>query len=356
MISANDFDYSLPDSLIANEPLPERTSSRLLVLDRTSGKIAHHHFADLPSLLKTGDVLVRNQTKVFPARIFAEKTSGKSVELLLLHPVVGTGTQWQCLTKPGVKPGEALRLTPKVTATNLSETKSYTKVFEFSCSTDELFSLLEKHGQTPLPPYIHNQTPENIRRRQYQTTYAQTVGSAAAPTAGLHFTPALDQALTAAGIAIAPITLHVGLGTFAPLRDESFASKSLHSEWYELSSETATIINQAKQSGRRIVAIGTTTVRTLESAAMKHWPLQPHTGETTLFIYPPYSFQVVDAMVTNFHLPKSSLLALVSAFVTQPNGPETFHSFAQSSIGTAYQTAITERYRFFSFGDAMLIL
>lgn len=355
MLSINQFDYTLPPSLISHAPLTKRTASRLLSVDRTSQKITHHHFSDLAALLQPGDVLIRNETKVIPARLFGQRKSGKNIELLLISPVDDSGVKWKCLTKPGLNQNEKILFDSEIEAINTSPKDSYVKEVEFGCSKTELRTFFLKNGHTPLPPYISNQSNELLLRKQYQTTYAKHEGSVAAPTAGLHFTKELDKELALRDISILPITLHVGLGTFAPLRETVFAEKQLHAEWFSVSDMTAQQINQAKQEKRRIIAVGTTSARTLESCTNSKGLIEPKTSETTLFIFPPYKFRSVDGLITNFHLPKSSLLTLVSAFVSAPNTPENFTSFNKSLIGKSYQTAISEQYRFYSFGDAMLI-
>ncbi len=356
MLSVQQFDYPLPSHLIAHAPLENRATSRLLVLNRATQKLTHLHFSDLASLLKPGDVLVRNETKVFPARLYGQLQSGKKIEVLLLNPLDDTGILWRCLTKPGITENEILNFNSEITAINHSSKQSYVKEIEFLCSKIELRAYISKNGHTPLPPYITNQSSEDLLRKQYQTMYAKHEGSVAAPTAGLHFTTELDQALTQRGVALVSITLHVGLGTFSPLKDHSFVDQQLHTEWFTVSPEAAEQINQAKKQHRRIIVVGTTTARTLESCTNSQGYLESKSGETSLFIFPPYKFQSVDALITNFHLPKSSLLTLVSAFVSAPNTSEMFTSFGESLIGRSYQVAIAENYRFYSFGDAMLII
>lgn len=356
MLSVQQFDYPLPSNLIAHAPLEKRSTSRLLVLDRATQKLTHLHFSDLASLLKPGDVLVRNETKVFPARLFGQLQAGKAIEVLLLNPVDASGTLWQCLTKPGITEHEIINFDSEITAINRSPKPSYVKEIEFLCSKAELRAYILKHGHTPLPPYIANQSSEELLRKQYQTMYAKHEGSVAAPTAGLHFTTELDRALSLRGVSLVSIILHVGLGTFSPLKEHSFVDNQLHSEWFSVSPESAGQINQAKKEHRRIIVVGTTTARTLESCTNSQGYLEPQSGETSLFIFPPYSFRSTTALITNFHLPKSSLLTLVSAFVSAPNTSEMFTSFGESMIGKSYQAAIDENYRFYSFGDAMLII
>lgn len=358
MFSIDQFNYDLPSELIAQTPAEPRDSSRLLVLHRTTGTISHHHFYDLPSFLGANDVLVRNNTKVIPARIFGRKATGGACEILLLQQqrFTSTGTVWECLTKPGLKLGQVISFAHSSLTATCVEITGYTRILEFNQNKEAFFSSLETLGHTPLPPYIHWSEGDEMHLRQlYQTTFAKVAGSAAAPTAGLHFTPDLDEKLRAQGVQIEEVTLHVGLGTFLPLQLEQLHSGQLHHEWFEVSSATAARLNKAKKAGKRIISVGTTSTRTLESCA-QNGALVAQAGETTLFIQPGFKFQCVDAQITNFHLPKSSLLLLVSAFASRPNTVHEFMDFAHSSVGRAYQEAIKKEYRFFSFGDGMLIV
>lgn len=355
MTGINSFDYQLPPKHIAHQPAEPRSSSKLMQVDRATGEIKHWHFSDLPTLLQPGDVLVRNDTKVLPARLFGKLESGKQIEVLLIHPNQSSQDEWFCLTKPGVKQDQTIIFDDELQATNRSDKNSYSKILRFSLEGKALKQKIDDIGHTPLPPYINPISSEKTIRRQYQTTYAKFTGSVAAPTAGLHFTPDLDEELRRMGVEIVSVTLHVGLGTFMPLREHSFEEKQLHEEYFSLDEASANAINKAKAEGRRIIAVGTTAVRTLESCVDEAGLLQARTGETRLFIFPPFQFRVVDAMITNFHLPKSSLLALVSAFVSQPNTTHNFTSFSESIIGESYQVAMNQNYRFYSFGDAMLI-
>lgn len=352
-----DFVYPLPTELIAHEPLQQRDTSRLLRYQRQTHRSTHHHFTDLPNFLQPGDLLVRNNSKVIPARLTGTKASGGNVEVLLNSPVATSPYQWQCLVKPGLKAGQMVSFAPQLQATSHgSQPNSVLTILEFNQDRTALLRSLESIGHVPLPHYIHSQLPEKQLKERYQTYYAQPPGSVAAPTAGLHFSPAIDQALTARGIDIAEITLHVGYGTFAPLKPEVFATNQLHYESFSMHPDVAEQIKTAKIGKRRIIAVGTTTVRTLESCwdvVTQDW--RRIEGETNLLIAPPYSFGIIDALITNFHLPKSSLLALISAFTTTPQTNEIFSTFDQSQIGAVYQLAIAEQYRFFSFGDAMLI-
>ena len=349
-MKTSDFDYNLPEELIAQTPLKDRASSRLLVVNRKEQSLKDCHFHDIINYLNPGDALVLNETKVLPARIYGvkEETHG-FVELLLLKDL-GNDT-WECLARPqkrlktGVKvyfgaenpkePEHSATLIATVLDT-LDEGITHVK-FAYS---GIFLEILERIGTMPLPPYIHEQLADQSR---YQTIYAKNLGSAAAPTAGLHFTPELLQKIEDKGIKIIKITLHVGLGTFRPVQVEDVKNHKMHTESYEISQEAAEKINAVKQSGGRIIAVGTTTVRTLETVAGKYNTIKADQGETDIFIYPGYQFKAVNALITNFHLPKSTLLMLVSAFSSK------------ELIEKAYRHAVAEKYRFFSFGDAMFI-
>ncbi len=341
-MKTSDFDYDLPPEFIAQTPVEPRDSSKLLVVNRQAGKIQKHtHFRNLGEFLNPGDLLVINQTRVIPARLFARKIpTGGKVELLLLKRLE-TQT-WECLVGgKGLVVGKRVQLNEGPAAEMIKTLGGARRLIRFD---EPLRMVLDDIGQMPLPPYIHEKLTEPDR---YQTVYAQDAGSAAAPTAGLHFTPGLMAQLKSQRIKIATVTLHVGLDTFAPVSEADPLEHEIHTEWCQLSSETAEIINQTKAQGGRVVAVGTTSVRTLESAASpstSHHPLStPFEGPTDLFILPGYEFKVVDAIITNFHLPKSTLIMLVSAFLGREN------------TLAAYETAKEEHYRFYSFGDAMLI-
>ncbi len=322
--------FKLPENLIAQSPAIPRDSSRLMVIDKKSGKISHHVFRDLPLLLTPNDVLVFNDTRVFPARLHGQKNTGGKVEILLLKQ---TGKSlWEVISHPGLKPGQTITFLHGVQATVINP-----NLVEFNKS-----SLLRIIGETPLPPYIHSHQIESKLRRQYQTVYAKHEGSAAAPTAGLHFTPRLLSALKKRSIQMENLTLHVGLGTFKPPTPEQISAGILHTERFTLSADTANRLNSAKTSGKRIVAVGTTTTRVLETCSDSHGVLHPKSGETNIFIKPPYQFKFVDKLITNFHTPESSLIMLVAAFSTP------------DIVKNAYRKAIALRYRFFSFGDATL--
>jgi len=344
-MKTSDFNYNLPESSIAQIPLEPRDSSRLLVLHRETGKIEHRIFREIGDYVRQGDLLVLNQTRVIPARIYARKETGGRVELLLLrrHDEV----TWEALVGgKGLRVGKSLKVENGPEAEIVELLDGSERLIKFSEPIEPYFSNV---GNVPLPPYIHEKLNDPER---YQTVYARQPGSAAAPTAGLHFTPRLIEELQARGVKIAYVTLHVGLDTFAPVNEENPQEHKIHSEWCELSQETADLINQTKQAGGRVIAVGTTSVRTLESASryskvensMTEYRISSFVGPTSLYILPGYTFRVADAMITNFHLPKSTLLMLVSAFA------------GREKILETYETAIREGYRFYSFGDAMLIL
>lgn len=365
------YDYPLDEKQIANEPVFPRDHSKLLLLNRHSGEIADRHFYDLWEILTPNDVLVLNETKVFAARILGKKRSGGKVELLLIKQ---EGTDlFSAISKPGLKNGQQLFFPRRelqhqafdlANDLNLEDFLQAQVVWrdpdsakikvQFNLSGVELLNEIDRCGLTPLPPYIKPTQSEEQIKDEYQTVYAKNLGSAAAPTAGLHFTDDLLTKLIGKGVQIEKVTLHVGLGTFAKLTSENLQDKTLHSEYYEISQEVATRLNEAKQKGRRIIAVGTTSTRSLESAVVNGF-LQARAEETKIFIDPPYKFQFVDALLTNFHLPKSSLLMLVSAFCSAPNTKSEFTSFLETTVGLAYSHALQNDYRFFSFGDAMFI-
>lgn len=340
-MKTSDFDYFLPENLIAQTPVYPRDTSRMLVFDREKDEIHHKHFYDIVDYLKEGDVLVRNNTKVLPARTFAYTPNGGKVEVLLLKRF--NLTEWEVLVKPGkkAKPGAKLVISNELSLEVLSTIEEsgsrrikfiYDGVFE---------DIISRVGEMPLPPYITEKLKDQGR---YQTVYAKVDGSAAAPTAGLHFTDELIEKIKAKGVEIVDVLLHVGLGTFRPVKTEDILSHHMHSEYFEVSEYAAERINKAKSEGRRVIAVGTTSVRTLESAADENGFVKAVKADTEIFIYPPYKFKCVDALITNFHLPKSTLLMLVSSLSTRERTLE------------IYNTAVKEKYRFFSFGDSMLIL
>ena len=339
-MKTSDFDYELPEELIAQTPISPRDHSRLLVYDRETRKAEHRHFYDIADYLKKGDVLVINETKVIPARLYGKKRgTGTDFEFLLLKRL--NLTTWDVIMRPGkrLKPGGYVDFGDDLCAQLVS--KKEDGVCEVRFEYEGVFEeLLDRYGNMPLPPYITEKLEEKER---YQTVYAREDGSAAAPTAGLHFTPELLQKLEGMGVIIVKVLLHVGLGTFRPMKEETVEQHVMHSEYYSVSEQAAETVNAAKREGRRVVAVGTTSVRTLESAA-KDGKLLAGSGDTDIFIYPGYRFQMVDALITNFHLPKSTLIMLVSAFCGR-----------EETLGI-YREAVEKRYRFFSFGDAMLIV
>ncbi len=343
--SLSSYDYSLPEELIAQSPAEKRDESRLLVLDRKTGEIKDEpHFYEIKHYLKKGDVLVRNNTKVIPARLFGEKKETHAhVEVLLLHELEGRKDEWECLVGNAktVKLGTIISFgaADELIATCLEVKEEGIRVFRFSYQGIFL-EVLERLGKMPLPPYIHKQLGDNSR---YQTVYAKVEGSAAAPTAGFHFTNELIEELEEMGVEVLDVTLHVGLGTFRPVKSDDIREHDMHSEYYQMSEKTASRLNLAKKEKRRIIAVGTTSTRTLETIYKKYGQFKECYGDTNLFIYPGFKYEAIDALITNFHLPKSTLVMLVSAFSTREN------------ILNAYNHAVKERYRFFSFGDSMFI-
>ena len=340
-MNVKDYDYDLPEELIAQDPLEDRSSSRLMVLDRQTGDVEHRHFTDILEYLHPGDCLVINNTKVIPARLFGVKEDTQAkIEVLLLKRK--ENDIWETLVKPGkkAKPGTKLVFGDGLlTAEVVDVVEEGNRLIQFHY--DGIFEeILDQLGQMPLPPYITHQLKDKNR---YQTVYAKYEGSAAAPTAGLHFTKELLQKVKDMGVDIAEVTLHVGLGTFRPVKVENVLDHHMHSEFYMVSQEAADKINRAKESGHRVIAVGTTSTRTLEAAADENGRLHETSGWTEIFIYPGYQFKVIDALITNFHLPQSTLVMLVSALA------------GREHVLHAYEIAVKERYRFFSFGDAMLI-
>ena len=336
----SDFYYELPPELIAQTPAEPRDSSRLLVYNRAADKVEHRIFRDITDYLKTGDVLVINSTKVLPARLYAHTENGGAVEILLLKRL--EKDKWEVLCKPGKKctVGKSFKICDKLSFTVEGVTDSGERIINFTYN-GVFENILEEVGSMPLPPYIKEKLKDKNR---YQTVYAKTDGSAAAPTAGLHFTPELLNKIRDMGVEIVEVLLHVGLGTFRPVKEDIITDHKMHGEHYEVTEQAAAAINKAKAEGRRIVAVGTTSVRTLESATDDDGILKAGSGETHIFIYPPYKFKCVDALITNFHLPESTLVMLVAALV------------GREKILELYKIAVGERYRFFSFGDAMLII
>lgn len=340
-LNKKDFYYDLPKELIAQTPVSPRDSARLLCYDRKTGQIDHKRFFDLPHILKKGDLLVINTTKVLPARIFGEKEqTGAKIEFLL-HKRINL-TDWQIICRPSkrLKIGTRVKFSDELTAVILENLSDGGKIarFEFNGVFEEI---LNKIGEMPLPPYIHTKLEDKDR---YQTVYAKVDGSSAAPTAGLHFTPRLMDELSQMGVEFAQVVLNVGLGTFKPVKTEDITKHKMHSEYCVIDKNTATQINNAKKEGRRVIAVGTTSVRVLESAAVNKGELKPFSGETDIFIYPPYDFKIIDGLITNFHLPESTLIMLVAAFI------------GREQTLKLYECAVQNKYRFFSFGDATLLL
>lgn len=342
MMDVKDFYYELPQELIAQDPLEDRSSSRLMVLDRETGAVEHHIFRDIMDYLNPGDCLVLNNTKVIPARLYGVKEGTlANIEILLLKRK--ENDIWETLVKPGKKcrPGTTIVFGDGLLTGEILEVmEDGNRLIQFHY--EGIFEeILDRFGQMPLPPYI---THKLLDKNRYQTVYAKHDGSAAAPTAGLHFTPELLAALRKKGVEIAEVTLHVGLGTFRPVKERDVLKHHMHAEYYSIGQQAADVINRTKKAGRRVVAVGTTSTRTLESAADDEGFLSQSSGWTDIFIYPGYRFKVIDALITNFHLPESTLVMLVSALA------------GREHVLAAYETAVRERYRFFSFGDAMLIL
>lgn len=340
-MKTSDFYYDLDESLIAQTPIEKRDASRLLVYERASQKIEHRLFSDIIQYLKIDDVLVVNDTKVIPARLFGKKrTTGRICEVLLLRRL--SLTDWEALLRPGkkLKTGDVVVFSDKLYAVVLAKKQDGVAEVRF-CFEGVFEQLLDALGEMPLPPYIHQKLKDKSR---YQTVYAQKDGSAAAPTAGLHFTPELLDKIERSGVKTAQLTLHVGLGTFRPVKAKNIEDHIMHAEYYEVSQQAADIINGARKKGGRIIAVGTTSVRTLESIADEYGIIRAGSGNTDIFIKPGYRFRAVDALLTNFHLPESTLIMLVCAFAGHKQTLE------------LYKKAVEQRYRFFSFGDAMLIL
>ena len=339
-MKTSDFDYELPEELIAQTPLKDRSSSRLMVLDKVTGDIEHKKFSDIRDYLKAGDVLVINDTKVIPARLMGTKIdTGAVIELLLLKDM--GNDEWECLSRPQKRlhVGTIIKFSDELSAevtSLLDDGITHVKLLYKGI----LMEILDRLGEMPLPPYIHEKLKEKDR---YNTVYAKNIGSAAAPTAGLHFTKELLESLKEKGVIVTNVTLHVGLGTFRPVEVDDINNHKMHSEFYIMSEETADILNKAKKEKRRIISVGTTSTRTLETIMGKYGEFKACSGNTDIFIYPGYEFKAIDALITNFHLPKSTLIMLVSALA------------GKDHVLNAYKEAVKEEYRFFSFGDAMFI-
>ena len=335
-----DFDFYLPEGLIAQTPLERRDASRLLTLDKNTGAVGHHHFYELPRFLRPGDCLVLNDSRVLPARLIGRRPTGGVCEVLLLTDK--GGDLWECLVRPGrkLRPGaQVIFGDGQLTATVEAELNDGKRAVRFHYQGIFL-EILEQLGRMPLPPYIKAELEDQER---YQTVYSKVVGSAAAPTAGLHFTPELLEQVREMGVKVCFVTLHVGLGTFRPVKAEDIADHEMHSEFCQISRETAGIINETKRDGGRVICVGTTSCRTVESFAAEDGTMSERSGWTNIFIYPGYKFKVLDALITNFHLPQSTLIMLVSALA------------GREHVLAAYEEAVREKYRFFSFGDAMLV-
>ena len=339
-MKTSDFTYELPEELIAQTPLEKRDHSRLMLLDKVTGETEHRHFFELPNFLREGDCLVLNDSRVLPARIFGRRPTGGAVEVLLL---TDKGNKcWECLVHPGKKarPGDTLTFGEgELSAEVVDVLEGGNRLIRFDYE-GIFIEILERLGRMPLPPYIHAELKDSER---YQTVYSRELGSAAAPTAGLHFTPELLKEIENRGIPLAFVTLHVGLGTFRPVKEDEIENHDMHAEFCVINEQAAKTVNETKARGGRVVAIGTTSCRTLESFADENGRLNPSSGWTDIFIYPGYRFKCVDALVTNFHLPESTLLMLISALAGREN------------VLRAYEEAVRQRYRFFSFGDAMFI-
>jgi S-adenosylmethionine:tRNA ribosyltransferase-isomerase len=341
-MKTSDFYYDLPQELIAQTPLDRRDTSRLMTLDRNTGAVGHHHFYELPDFLRPGDCLILNDSRVLPARLLGQRLpGGGACEVLLL---IDRGEKtWECLVRPGRKMRVGARLSfgsGELTAQVTEELPGGNRLVKFDYEGIFL-EVLERLGKMPLPPYIKEELQD---RERYQTVYSKVVGSAAAPTAGLHFTPELLRKISDMGVGIGYVTLHVGLGTFRPVKEDDITDHEMHSEFCTIPQETADLINRTKAAGGRVVCVGTTSCRTLESWANEDGTMEAKAGWTSIYIYPGYKFKVMDALVTNFHLPESTLIMLVSAFA------------GREHVLAAYEEAVKERYRFFSFGDAMFIV
>lgn len=358
-----EFNYELPEELIAQNPLNPRPLAKLMVLDRITGLIEHHHFSDLPEILKTGDILVLNDTKVIPARLLGTKIlTGGHIEVLLLQPQDQNFTniglwqnKWLTIGSPRLKVGEEISFSENLKAIAIEATELGC-VLEFNCSGEKLRSAVYAIGEMPIPPYIKNTSlSQNSLQKEYQTVYAEHEGSVAAPTAGLHFDKNLLEELEKKGIQILYITLNVGFGTFKPIKVDEVSDHKMDAEYYEIKPEVADILNTAKREGKNIVAVGTTATRTLESASNETKVLDKLNGWTNIFIYPGYHYKFITQLITNFHLPNSTPLMLTSAFAAQPYLEEGGWQKGRDIVINAYKEAIDNKYRFYSFGDGMLI-
>ncbi len=341
-MKTSDFYYELPEELIAQTPIEPRDSSRMMVLHKKTGEIEHRHFYNIVDYLNEGDCLILNDSRVLPARIYGVKDkTNTNVEFLLLHRI--EGNRWEALAKPGkrAKAGTSFTFGDGIMRCKVSDvTEDGSRILDFNCEGN-FYECLDRLGQMPLPPYIHEKLKDKER---YQTVYSRELGSAAAPTAGLHFTEELMEHIRNKGVNMGFVTLHVGLGTFRPVKVDDVTKHKMHSEHYDMSGETADLINETHKNGGRVFCVGTTSCRTVESVAAREGAIKASEGMTDIFIYPGFRFKAMDCLITNFHLPESTLIMLVSAFAGYDN------------IMNAYKTAVDEKYRFFSFGDAMLII
>lgn len=335
----DDFDYELPEELIAQHPTDKRDESRLLVLHKNTGQIEHKHFFDIINYLHKGDVIVRNNSKVIPSRLYGtKKDTGAKVEVLILK-ITDEKCECLCGNAKAVKIGTTIIFSDKLSGECIERKPEGIRIFKMRYE-GIFMEILQEIGNMPTPPYIHEKLTNNSR---YNNVYAKIDGSAACPTAGLHFTEELDQKIKDKGVEILEITLHVGLGTFKPVKEQNIENHNMHYEFYSMSEEVANKLNEAKKQGRRIIAVGTTSTRTLETVMNKYGEFRPCSGDTNIFIYPPYEFKAIDCQITNFHLPKSTLIMMISAFTSR------------QMILDTYKTAVKEKYRFFSFGDSMFI-
>lgn len=341
-MNVHDFDYELPEELIAQTPIANREMSRLMVMDRETGELRHKVFHDILDYLQPGDCLVLNDTRVLPARLYGEKEgTGGKMEFVLLRQM--EGDRWEVMVRPGkmAKPGKTFVFGGGLLRGTVQEIlENGDRVVDFTYEGNNFYEVIDRVGLMPLPPYIHETLKD---RERYQTVYAKNLGSAAAPTAGLHFTQDLLAKIAQKGVKVAYVTLHVGIGTFRPVKVDNIEDHKMHSEWYTMSQETADIINETKERGGHVIAVGTTSCRTLESIGDEQGRVRCQHGDTSIFIYPGYRFKVIDGLITNFHLPESTLIMLVSAFSSREH------------VLDAYRTAVQEKYRFFSFGDAMFL-
>ena len=345
-MKTSDFDYALPPDLIAQQPLAQRDAARMLVLDRARSTMQHRSFTDLPACLRAGDLLVLNDTKVIPARLLGRKPSGGQIELLLVEEL--SPLRWLALAKPVKRLREGMEIVlaenPKSLRALVEAKRDAGEVVVRFSGTEDLMSDLDRLGHTPLPPYIRGGVDQPVDRERYQTIFAQRAGAIAAPTAGLHFTQRTFEELARRSVTVQRLTLHVGLGTFKPVTAEDIEQHNMHTERFDIPPDTAQAVNAAKRDGRRVVCVGTTTLRALESVGDDTGQVRAGPGETNIFIHPPYKFRVADALLTNFHLPRSTLLMLVCAFASREMALR------------AYEEAIRQRYRFYSYGDCMLIV